>query len=150
MTQDVAVLAAGVVGFVLSQQLSPAALDQWGWRAAFLVGAAVIPVGLHLRRSLPETLHAADPAQDARSVSPGFVALALMLMLSTSVYLYGLDYITTYAQDSLKFSPAAAFGATVMVGLFSVAADPLSGLASDRFGRKPVMLAAVAFRPMRP
>ena len=55
MTQDLAVVAAGLVGFGLSSFLSVAALDQWGWRLAFLIGAAVIPFGLYLRHSLPET-----------------------------------------------------------------------------------------------
>src|SRR5271163_3521268 len=41
MTQDAAVLVAGVAGFVLTTRLTPAALDAWGWRAAFLIGAAV-------------------------------------------------------------------------------------------------------------
>ena len=36
--------------------------------------------------------------------------------------------------------PAAAFGATVMLGLCAVVADPLSGLLSDRIGRRPVMI----------
>jgi MFS family permease len=40
-------------------------------------------------------------------------------------------------------TPAAAFGATVMVGLCAVVADPVSGLLSDRIGRRPVMLGAV-------
>src|SRR5258708_39171630 len=38
MTQDVAVLAAGVSGFALTTLLTPTALDAWGWRAAFLIG----------------------------------------------------------------------------------------------------------------
>ena len=46
MTQDLAVVAAGVVGFALSNSLSVPELDQWGWRLAFLIGAAVIPFGL--------------------------------------------------------------------------------------------------------
>jgi len=50
-TQDIAVLAAGLVGYVLSSWLSAAALDAWGWRIAFLLGAAVVPVGLIIRRS---------------------------------------------------------------------------------------------------
>ena len=40
-------------------------------------------------------------------------------------------------------SPTLAFGATVVIGIGAVLADPVSGLLSDRIGRKPVMLAAV-------
>jgi hypothetical protein len=57
MTQDVAVLAAGLAGFALTAWLTRAELDAWGWRAAFLIGTAVVPVGLYMRRNLPETMH---------------------------------------------------------------------------------------------
>jgi MFS family permease len=146
MTQDLAVLAAGTVGFVLSAWLTPQALDAWGWRLAFLPGAAVVPLGLRMRRSLPETMHEADrraaKSGHARRVPARLVVLSLTLMMAVASYLFGLDYITTWVQDSLHLNAGTAFGATIIVGLFAVAADPLSGLLTDRFGRKPVMLGA--------
>jgi MHS family citrate/tricarballylate:H+ symporter-like MFS transporter len=146
MTQDLAVLAAGVVGFTLSNWLTPASLDQWGWRVAFLLGAAVVPFGLYLRRTLPETLTAADrviaPSEQRRA--PGrLIALGLPLMMASTIGGYGLSYMTTYAQDSLRLVAGIALGATVMNGLGNVIGDLLSGLLSDRVGRKPVMLLSV-------
>jgi len=144
MTQDLAVLAAGLVGFMLTTWLSPAALDAWGWRAALLIGTAVVPIGLYMRHNLPETIDDRQVATaEERHVPARLVVLALMLMMSATIYLFGLDYITTYAQDSLNMTPALAFGATVVIGLGAVIADPISGLLSDRIGRKPVMLGAV-------
>ena len=49
-TADAAVLVAGLVGLALSSLLSPAELDAWGWRVAFLLGAPIVPFGLALRR----------------------------------------------------------------------------------------------------
>jgi len=146
MTQDLAVLAAGVIGFVLTALLAPAALDAWGWRVALLIGTAVVPVGLYLRHRLPETLLDAErlastPAE--RHVPVRVIVLAILLLMAAIIYIYGLDYITTYAQDSLRMSTALAFGATVVIGLCAVVADPLSGLLSDRIGRRPVVLGAV-------
>lgn len=144
MTIDLAVLVAGVMGFVLTTSLTPAALDAWGWRVAFLIGVAIVPVGLHLRRNLPETLNNGDrrPATAGqRHIPARLIVLALMLLAPAMIYPYGLEYITTYAQDSLHMTPALAFGATVVVGLCSVVSDPVSGLLSDRIGRRPVMLA---------
>jgi MHS family citrate/tricarballylate:H+ symporter-like MFS transporter len=146
MTQDVAVVAAGLAGFLLSTWLSPAALDAWGWRIAFLIGLVVVPVGLYMRHHLPETIHDFDrrvTTAEQRRVPVRLIVLALVLMMATSIYLYGVDYITTYAQDSLHMSPTLAFGATVVSGIAAVLADPLSGLLSDRIGRKPVMIGAV-------
>jgi MHS family citrate/tricarballylate:H+ symporter-like MFS transporter len=145
MTQDLAVLAAGLAGFVLTISLTPAALDAWGWRIAFLIGAAIVPLGLHMRRNLPETLNEADrpvTKTERPRIPVRLIVLAFMLMMAAMIYVYGLDYITTYAQDSLHMTPASAFGATVMLGLCAVVADPLSGLLSDRIGRRPVMLGA--------
>jgi MFS transporter, MHS family, citrate/tricarballylate:H+ symporter len=114
---------------------------------AFLIGLLIVPAGLYMRQHLPETIHEADrhaatPGQ--RRLPARLVVLALVLMMASSIYIYGVDYVTTYAQDSLHLSSAVAFGATVVVGIAAVLADPLSGLLSDRIGRKPVMLGAVA------
>src|ERR1700744_217295 len=38
VSQHIAIITSGVVGFVLAHSLSEAALGSWGWRAAFLVG----------------------------------------------------------------------------------------------------------------
>ena len=62
-TADAAVLVAGLVGLALSSPADPAALDAWGWRVAFLLGALIVPFGLALRRTLAETL----PAEAARA-----------------------------------------------------------------------------------
>jgi MHS family citrate/tricarballylate:H+ symporter-like MFS transporter len=145
MTQDLAVLGAGVAGFVLTTWLTPSALDIWGWRVAFLIGAAVVPIGLYIRRNLPETLRDADrrpTSTEPRRVPVEVIVLALLLIGAATIYLYGLDYITTYAQDSLHMTPPVAFGATVLIGICATVADPVSGLLSDRIGRKPVMLGA--------
>jgi MFS family permease len=145
-TQDLAVLAAGVVGFILSNRLSPAALDAWGWRAAFLLGVGVVPLGLVLRRGLPETLdlagHAAVPAGDRRPKAR-ILVLGLLVLGTTGITNYTLEYMTTYAQDSLRMAPDIAFGATVVLGLFTMVCDLLSGMLTDKVGRKPVMLTAV-------
>jgi MHS family citrate/tricarballylate:H+ symporter-like MFS transporter len=146
MTQDVAVLAAGLAGFLLTSWLSPTALDAWGWRVAFVIGLVVVPIGLYMRHNLPETIHDLDRREttaEQRRVPVRLIVLALVLMMTTSIYLFGVDYITTYAQDSLHMSPSLAFGATVVIGIAAALADPLGGLLSDRIGRKPVMIGAV-------
>jgi MFS transporter, MHS family, citrate/tricarballylate:H+ symporter len=142
-TADLAVLVAGLVGFGLSSWLAPAALDAWGWRIALLIGAAIVPFGLALRRRLEETL----PAEAAEPAAPGslrpflIVAGAGMLVLgAATISNYTLSYLTTYAQDTLHMAVPAAFGATVVLGLISVVADLASGWLADRYGRKRVLI----------
>ena len=144
-TQDSAVLVAGIVGFVLAKVMEPAALDVWGWRIAFLIGAAIIPFGLAMRSRLAETLHdaphgeAATAATDRRDITRvavlGFLALA-----SASVAAYSINYLTTYAQHTLKMETDVAFGATIANGIASIVFDLAGGWLSDRYGRKPLML----------
>jgi MFS family permease len=145
-TQNVAGLAAGIVGFALSGLLSPSQLDAWGWRLAFLIGAAVVPVGLYIRRRLPETLQSSDrtsvPPAQARA-RRRLIIFGLMMIAAGTTSSYVIDYINTYVQDTLKLGTQLAFGASIVEGLFDTCAAPIGGLLSDRFGRKPVMLSGV-------
>lgn len=145
-TQDSAVLAAGLVGFVLSSLLPPEALDAWGWRLALLLGTAVVPLGLYMRASLPETFSHSENATAApaeRHVPLRLIVLALMMLGAGTIANYALIYLTTYAQDSLHLATSVAFAATIVNGVFAVFGDFASGMLSDRVGRKPLMLSSV-------
>ena len=60
-TQNGAVLIAGLIGVALANAFGAASLSDWGWRVAFLVGAAIVPFGLIASKRLPETLSLARP-----------------------------------------------------------------------------------------
>jgi len=146
LSQDGSVLASGLVGYTLARLLSDAALDAWGWRVAFMLGAAIVPFGLLLRRELAETLPPRTP--DTPSAAPVAMPMGLarvatfgivMLAGGTTVS-YVLDYLTTYATATLHMPTSVGFLATVFLGLTAVVVDPIGGLLSDRFGRKRTML----------
>jgi len=145
-TADAAAFIAGITGMVLAKTLSPGALDDWGWRVAFLFGASIVPVGLMLRRSLPETLHAPEPPSPQSAAATGSyrrVALLGFVMLACATVIgYVQTNLTTYAANTLHMSSLAAFTATMLSGLFMTCFDPVGGWLSDRIGRKPVMIAA--------
>ncbi len=54
-SQGCAALFAGLLATALALALGDAAMAAWGWRVMFLVGLAVVPVGLVIRSHLPET-----------------------------------------------------------------------------------------------
>jgi len=144
MTADAAAFCAGLVGVALSSTLSPGQLDEFGWRIAFLLGTAIVPVGLMLRRKLPESPAATErepaSATDYRRVA----VLAFVMLASGTVIGYVMDYLTTYAADTLGMSARLAFVAT-MVGAFTMmCCDPIGGALSDRLGRRPVMIVSTA------
>lgn len=143
-TADAAVLVAGVVGFSLSSLLTAQDLEAWGWRAAFLIGATIVPFGLALRRTLEETLpEEANMPAPAGSFRPllATAAAGMLILGAGTISNYTLDYLTTYAQDTLNMAVRSAFGATVVLGLVSALSDLGTGLLVDRYGPKRVLAA---------
>jgi MFS family permease len=152
-TQDIGVLVAGLIATALASQLDAQQLQDWGWRVAMLIGASIVPFGLWLRSSLPETLHAADDAALAPDATTGdvsvktplrpylgLIVLGLMMLGSGTIGSYVGSYMTTYALTTLHMAQTVAFGVIIVNGAFAVLFEPVSGWLSDRFGRKPVML----------
>ena len=146
-SQGVAILTAAVVAFVLTSLLSAESLQAWGWRAAFLFGAAIVPVALYIRRQLPETLAESDSVTEFATTpleSLDVASLGILILGSMTISSYTLGYMNTFAQESLNLAPELALGATLINGLAFTLAAPLAGMLCDRFGRKSVMLCAVA------
>jgi MFS family permease len=144
MTQDTAVLAAGIVGTVLASILTDRQLTEWGWRVAFLMGAVIVPFGIIARRNLPETFHAAGPSDQVsrwEEFKPYRVAalLGLMMLMGGTIATYVGGYMTTYAIDTLHMPANISFGVNIVLGVCAITFQPLSGYFSDIFGRKPLM-----------
>jgi MFS family permease len=150
-SQGIAAMTAGLVGIGLTALMPPAMLDAWGWRVAMLLGAITLPVGLWIRRNLPETLHAARPeAKPAEANAPGAVTLvrrhwrviviAMALIISSTIATYIGSYLTTFAQATLKMTPMAAFTAAAALNGSGIVGCLVGGRLTDRFGRRPLLL----------
>jgi len=140
---DFAVLVAGLIGFGLSSALTPLELESWGWRVAFLLGAAIVPFALRLRRTLSETLSLESEATAAAKPAKPLLLIAtagLMIIAGGTISNYTLEYLTTYAQATLHMAVPTAFAATVVFGLIGVVGDLTGGLLADRFGPKRVLV----------
>ncbi len=140
---DSAALVAGLVGVALATSLNAAQLDAWGWRVAQLLGVCIIPFAFVLRRTLNETLTAPVAADQGTVSAPSYARvflLGLMMLSAATTNNYVLEYMTTYASDTLGMPAAVSFGATAMIGASGLVCDTLGGWLSDRFGRKPVMI----------
>jgi MFS transporter, MHS family, citrate/tricarballylate:H+ symporter len=140
---DTAVLVAGVVGMVLASTLDAAQLDAWGWRVAQLLGVGIIPFAFVLRRTLNETLTTPAAADRGNVSTAGYARvflLGLMMLSAATTNNYVLEYMTTYASNTLGMPAAVSFGATAVIGASGLVCDTLGGWLSDRFGRKPVMV----------
>ena len=153
LTQDAANLLAALVGVALSSALSPQHLQDWGWRIAFLLGVIIVPFGMVLRDRLPETLHAADDAALAPDATRGALGLSarigpylpiivfgLVMLSSGTIGSYVLEYLTTYALNTLHLPPGIAFGVVVVTSICAIIVDPLGGALSDRYGRRRIII----------
>jgi MFS transporter, MHS family, citrate/tricarballylate:H+ symporter len=144
-SQQVAATAGALAGVLLSHVMSDAALDSYGWRIAFLLGAITLPFGLWLRSSLPETLHRreVDTAQESASVirdNSRIIVLGLLILASGAIITYVTDYMTTYAENTLHVAAGLAFTTTVVSNALGIAAALYGGWLADRHGRRPVMI----------
>lgn len=147
-SQCAAFAAGGCVGVLLNSFMPPATFDVFGWRIAFLLGAATLPFGIWLRRSLPETLHtheaaAVQPASPAPRLAIALdhwrvVVLGLAILGSFTVTNYCFAYMTTYVQNTLRMPAGTGFAATAAGNILSIFTVLYGGRLSDRIGRWPV------------
>jgi MFS family permease len=140
-SQGLAALLGGSVGLVLANVMSADDLGAFGWRIAFLLGAAVLPFGFVLQRNLPETLHApeAAPGEGLRE-HLRVIVLGLFALGSSTIAVYTLYYLPTYAQSVLHMRAGIASASGMVFGACNLIFALLSGWLSDRLGRKPVTI----------
>ena len=148
-SQQVAATAGALIGEILSLTMTNDALDAYGWRIAFLLGAATLPFGLWLRRTLPETLHRTETpsiqvqnAEAAKTLrgNTRLLGLGLVILASGTIITYVTQYMTTYAQHTLHVDAPLAFATTVVSNGIGIAAAFLGGWLADRAGRWPIMV----------
>ena len=145
--QGLAVLCSGLIGYLLSRLLSLGNLDAYGWRVALLLGVLVVPIGLLIRRRLPETLEkaVAQEAHEPGGPSPWRVFFVGLLVVGAGTIAgYGLTYLATYAQDTLKLGARLAFVTTIAQGLGYLSCAYAAGWLGDRLGHRRVLLLAFA------
>ena len=144
-------LLASLLASVMFAVLSPEALSSWGWRMAFLIGAALGLVGLYMRARVPDTAistHVRATGQVPRRPlvavfrsHPRAALLVIALVAAgTGLVQFWFVYLPTLAMlrtgAALKTGQvAAAIGLAVFTVLL-----PLFGWMSDRFGRRPMLL----------
>ncbi|MFD0381071.1 MFS transporter [Streptomyces sp. NPDC127112] len=140
-------LAASGLAALLVARLSEEAMNGWGWRVPFLLGAVLGLAGFWVRRGAEETL-AHRPAEAPR---PGlFDALrhhprASLLIAGitaggTLAYYTWTSYLPTYAELETGIAKRDALLAGTLSLAFFALLQPVGGLLSDRFGRKPCLL----------
>ena len=142
-SQTLAQIVGGLVGLTLTAALPAEALEAYGWRIAFLLGAVAVPFGLWLRTSLPETLQSTeeDAAESRLAQARGswrIVVLGLVVLAGATINANTFTYTVTYVQATLQMSARSGFIIGILTNVIAIPAALLGGWLSDRHGRRPI------------
>ena len=145
-SQQLAAFVGSLTGLVLAATLSRDQMYAWGWRVPFLLGVLIAPVGLYIRRQLPETTAGPSAHDSGAAVLADLVrhharsiVLGILVICGGTVSTYVFNYMTTYAITTLHLSAAVGTTLTLMGSPSQIAGFAL-GAWLDRFGRKPVLV----------
>jgi len=148
-SQQVAIVVAALIGYILNTTLMPQAMTDWGWRIPFFVGSLIVPFIFIIRRSLQETeaflarKHHPTMSEIFNSiVSNWWIVLAgMLLVVMTTVSFYLITvYTPTFGKNVLKLSITDSLIVTFCVAISNLFWLPVMGAVSDRVGRRPILL----------
>ncbi|HWD01654.1 MAG TPA: MFS transporter [Amycolatopsis sp.] len=150
-TVGLASVAGSAVGVLLTSTLSSGALHTWGWRVPFLLAGPLGLIGLYLRRRVEDSpvfrqLQSENsvqrkPLRDAlRSHKRQIFTLFGYSITNAIAYYLMSSYMITYMADQLHYSRTQSLIASVVSMLCYSAACPFMASASDRYGRKRMLL----------
>lgn len=148
-SQQVAVMFAAIIGYVLNHVLQPAEMGDWGWRIPFFIGCAIVPFLFYIRRSLEETEEflqrkvrpSAREIFTSLAANWKIVGLGMLLVAMTTVSFYTITvYTPTFGKTVLKLSDTDSLLVTFCTALSNLFWLPVMGALSDRVGRKPLLM----------
>jgi MFS transporter, MHS family, alpha-ketoglutarate permease len=137
---------------ILLQQvfLTPAQIDEWGWRIPFAIGAMFAVTALYLRRNMAETeafeKHSGSPRRQsslrALLQHPRAVLTVVGLTLGGTVAFYTYTtYMLKFLVNSVGMSRQTATLISASTLIVYMLLQPMVGALSDRIGRRPILLA---------
>ena len=126
-------------------------LVSWGWRLPFLFGAALAGLVLITRATLeetPEFLRQRDagtvprsPIRETLARHPAAIARGFAISaLGSITYYVGITYVPAFLDGTGTMPETRALSISVLSALTVILVTPFVGLASDRFGRRPMLL----------
>jgi MHS family alpha-ketoglutarate permease-like MFS transporter len=140
-------LIASGISAALVASLADGQMESWGWRVPFVVGALLSLAGFWIRQGALET----RSDEQRRAPRPGlFDALRQYPRASlliggitaggTLAYYTWTSYLPTYAELNADVDKSDALWAGTIALAFFALLQPVGGMLSDRFGRRPLLL----------
>ena len=143
-------LAVGISALTVSA-MSAAALESWGWRIPFLIGAALagsVWIARTMMDESPDFLRQRangtvpeSPLRHTLAHSRWGVFRAFCISaLGSITYYVGITYVPAFITSAGKLSESLSLWLATIAAVAVILVTPLVGALSDRFGRKPVLL----------
>ena len=148
------VLSAAVI-FAFAR-LPEEAFLAWGWRVPFLLSIVLLGVGMYVRLRIGETpvfqevkesgIEARAPIVDAIRSRPKIALLAIGAHFSESVTFNVYNaFLLAYTAQQLRLDSNTVLVGLMAAGGLGIFVVPITGVLSDRIGRRPVYMGAAAF-----
>ncbi|GLY68053.1 MFS transporter [Amycolatopsis taiwanensis] len=153
-SMGIANLISAIIGVTVTTAFSDSAVNDWAWRIPFVIGLLIIPVGLYIRRSLPETesfkQHRVDntdgrnPFRKLVTEHPKeiIIGFAFSVLWTVCVYAFVI-YAPTYYKDKatgLGFTSQQSFLASLVGNVVLVIGCMLAGKAADKYGARRIVV----------
>ncbi|HEY3507200.1 MAG TPA: MFS transporter [Actinocatenispora sp.] len=155
ITVGVASVAGAAVGLLVTSALDDASLRSWGWRIPFLLAGPLGLIGLYLRTRIQDTpvfralerreaVHSAPLREAFRTCGRQILTLFGYSITNAVGYYLMSSYLIAYMSEQVGYPKSEAMLTGVVSMLAYSAACPVMAAASDRYGRKPMLLIACA------
>ena len=147
-SQGVGGLLSGVFALLLTQ-LSPAHMENWGWRLPFAFSLLLGPIGIYVRRYVSETPEFLRLG-NRRLVGPTVItsywkvilkAGATVAVLTSNTYFR--VYLPTFATTHLGLPLWSSYVLTLISGVMLIVVVPVAAKLSGRWGATRIMMAAL-------
>jgi MFS family permease len=126
----------------------------WGWRIPFLFSAVLVVIALYVRLNVAETPVFTGQVRGTAPVTPLTALLRrqrreVLLAAGSMIGFFALGYMAnaylmSYAHTRVGFSPDLILQVGLLGGVIVVVFNALSAMLSDRFGRRRVIMVALA------
>lgn len=138
-------LMGSAAGAIVNVVLSPEDVMAYGWRIPFIVGLGVGLGGIAIRRHyverVPHQAPAKSPLGEAFQSHWRTMLHLVALVAGISVGFYTtFVYMATWLEQVAGVPARTALGINTIAMALSLLVIPASGIASDRLGRRPVLM----------
>lgn len=140
-------IALGIQLLLQKVFLTSAQLNDWGWRIPFFIGALLALVVLYMRRNMQESVRLEDNKAERGSLAvlfkqhPRAVLTVVGLTLGGTLAFYTYTtYMQKFLVNTVHLTKEQSTLIVFILMLIYACLQPLFGLLSDKYGRKPLLI----------